>query len=241
MTAVNIFRLGDSVVVMTDGAHYLPDGTIGRLGEKTICFPDSPAVLTSRGRSEFWDQLQNALPAERGSFDSVLSWLPIVVQDVARRSWHQTRQEIAIAGWSNDRARGESYLMFTADHIMGNGRGGTVEVAAFELVELPHFVVSPSPPPSLLAEQGVFGMPAARNFEPIAVGIRIMEAQRRTPPEAYPTPTVGGFIKCDTITKDGVQSEIIHHWREDVVGQPITISPEPASRLNRRQRRALGR
>lgn len=220
MTAINCFRLRKSVIVMTDAAYYDTAGVIGAITDKSVAYPGARTVIAGRGKKGFYDDIVAAdLGAGGATFDSLLRSLPGALREIMADCEVEGRQEVLIAGWSSERNQGESYLMFTEAHKVGNGTGGTVPVPAYSLLPLPAFVAAPSPPPALLATYGLLSPPAGREISAKIEGVKLMEAQRRTLGD-YPYVTVGGFVRAHTITAKGVISQIIHRW-PDVVGQPI--------------------
>jgi hypothetical protein len=228
MTAINCIRLRKSVILMTDAAYYDDEGVIHKITDKSIAYDAQRAAIAVRGRSGFLDELRDAdLGAMCSSFEEMAAKLPAVASEIVERCqgepwWGDARQEIVLAGWSAARKQGESYMLFTQDHVMGDGQGGRLQVPAFELVSLPAMVGAPSVTPELTREYGLNRPPRFGEINPHVEGISLMQAQRRSRADLYYS-TVGGFIRLHTVSFRGVKSEIIHVW-PDAVGSPIRES-----------------
>jgi hypothetical protein len=63
-----------------------------------------------------------------------------------------------------------------------------------------------APQPSYGAiEAAGFVVPKLEKFDPADHGVKLMDAQRRTYPEA-----VGGFMQLSRVTREGISSRIVH-------------------------------
>lgn len=235
MTAINCIRLRKSVLLMTDAAYYDDEGVIQKIADKSIAFDPQRAAIAVRGRSGFLDELGAAdLGSLCSTFEEMVTKLPVVTREIASRAqhepwWGDARQEIILAGWSADRRQGESYALFTQDHVMGDGQGGRLQIPAFELVLLPDMVGAPSVTPELTLEYGLNRRPRFGELNPHVEGISLMQAQRRGRAD-MDFSTVGGFIRLHTVSFRGVKSEIIHVW-PDAVGAPIREGANDANSL----------
>jgi hypothetical protein len=243
MTAVNVIRKPGVIHVLTCGAALAPDGKIVELQSKCVSFPTFPAAAAVTGQNLLLPTFAWYV-ATRGctSFDMMVQRAPewmsaaqATVLDLATKAMVAqgksvfkvpTAYELVLAGWSNERQRMETYLL--AGHDEGSLDGGVTPTRRGEMTETTETDGSVNPPPSAEAMAAVGLTASLDDFDPIVDGVKLMEAQRRTPalvglwhgaPGAH---VVGGYVLHTIVTRDGVRSGIIHRWPDDAIGEVIT-------------------
>jgi hypothetical protein len=65
---------------------------------------------------------------------------------------------------------------------------------------------APQPSDAAISAVG-FQCPEAPGFDPASHGVKLMDAPRRTYPEA-----VGRFMQLSRVTREGLSSHVIHRW-----------------------------
>src|SRR5262245_24795525 len=114
MSALNIVKQRDRVVVVTDGAAYDSEsGVVGAFPTKTIAVPSWPGAVICRGDPLAAPLFAYFLGFRFSYFDSLVSGilkvLPEIRDDVRRVDGNTADQTVIVAGWSRDRDRPEAY------------------------------------------------------------------------------------------------------------------------------------
>lgn len=217
----------DRAFLMADAAVYDRDGIITDIRSKTVLLPHLKAAGTCRGNllplalmpaalEDFasWDDFRPNSPAVFQAMDALIAAV------VPGRFY-----EFCLVGWSDDRGRAE--VVFHATHPQippGFNVGGPTLIS--------DCLIPRGPGLEDLSEVE----PAA--FDPITHGLPALEKSHATladlhcgmEPEPFMAYSVGGFVQCVTITPDGIKSEILREW-PDEIGRPIEPEKEAATCL----------
>ncbi len=208
MTAVNIIQKAGEILVMTDGLGLAKGGP--RETTKVSLLPHLPLLVAVRGNSALAHVLTAKFASEvSGTFEDFLALLPELARklspaiDALQKA--DVPNEIYVVGFSTERSRIESWFMACSDAYAAMGR------PAFT-VHLGDEPMTAAPQPSESAIKAArFECPTARKFDPFGAGIKLMDAQRRTYPEA-----IGRFVQLSRVTRDGISSKIIHRWPNEL-------------------------
>jgi hypothetical protein len=244
VTAINICRQADRVVMVTDGASWSAEtGAIVSFANKTDVVPHLSAAFAIRGPTLAGPLFSHLLGREFENFDEMIAG----IEDALPRmhglcvplfDGHEDI-ELAIAGWSAERNRAESYMMRTSQRVFG---ATPQEVAS--MVErgcyLPEpFTLVPFKGATAWAPQvsenarrvaGIYGVkPEAMGEDDLLRYMRtLLELQRHDlhrPEMGEPFSIVGGFATITTVHSDGtITQRVFHRWTEDCVGERIEPS-----------------
>ncbi|MBS7741481.1 MAG: hypothetical protein KF818_17160 [Chelatococcus sp.] len=217
--------------MLSDSSIYDAEGVLTRFDRKAIPIESWNGVVSSRGH--IWGIVAAFVVAERfPSFDAFIAQsAPLIEREhraaVQRGELHgQTIISIRALGWSEQVDRPRSYTLTSPSplsedpsYVWIDDLDGDVSGYVF------------GPGLSLADDWRLHreGLEPGKDwqpeiFDPVRHGIPLMEAQRRqlTAPRVFPRPfhCVGGEIWCSTVTREGVEQEVIHEW-PDEVGLPI--------------------
>jgi hypothetical protein len=227
---------------VTDGASYLPDGTLVSIAPKAFSIPHWPGVVTGRGTTVMTPLLAWALSAKFATFDAAVagteSVLPGIVEDFNLSPHHC---ELIIAGWSKQRNAPEVYVIKTTgeqpryhsdEHRSEVANGTRYLSEPMRLVRLPDLVAGPKLSPQIMAESGFPGIDLDHEPAEMVERLRfVLECQRHDPnPEGKCW--VGGFVQITTVTPDRIEQRILHRWDEDTVGRLIEPAPPDWSQFH---------
>src|SRR4051794_31260127 len=98
MTAINVIRQSNAVHVLTDGAGYKPDGTMGIHAIKAWPIAHLNAVLASRGSAYFVPLLATNAAAAAKSFDHLKSIISALASELA----HDLAPLMQASGFGSD-------------------------------------------------------------------------------------------------------------------------------------------
>jgi hypothetical protein len=235
MTAINVLRLHDRVVLATDGASYDPDdGTVLAFINKAWPVAHWPGVVTCRGDSLAGPLLAFVLGNTFGSFDAFVAGIEGRAEDIHDRVAPYldtvTDVDLVAAGWSADRQRPESFYMrlgsqevpgMTDSQVKEAIAAGSVAPDAYRLTELPRRAFGPN-----VTGLGVVDTDAMDEGELFAFLRDVLERQRADPFDPGngepPFSIVGGHATATVITAEGVSQRVFHRW-PDVVGERIEV------------------
>jgi hypothetical protein len=242
MTAINFVRRRDGLHFITDGASYLLDGTLVAIGSKVHVLEHLPAVIAIRGPTIAGPILSGVFRERYATFDALVDDVEELLPDLYERSLHlfadaQTELEVYIGGWSEARRRYEVYSINTYDQSerlaeYADEIGIETKFAPpFKLLHVDTEVfIAPCLPEGAI-ERG-FGEKPFSSVDAIPIDAfarTILELQRERKLALFPDMPaahyVGGFAEVTTVTRDRVESRVIHRWDDDVVGE--LIEPEP--------------
>jgi hypothetical protein len=238
MTALNIVRQPQhkQILVLSDGASYLPDGQLIGTASKVYPVPSWPGIVAGRGPTLAPALLGQHLALAFPTWDLMVQFaadaLPSMVEACAVMMQSGTI-ELVLAGWSQERNRPETYLIRCDDELPPGSTQADVDAliasggiypGAFELCELPAVVCGPMIRPEARQATGYSGIADHGSSTAALADMRLaLETQRHDPSLAFCC--VGGFALLTTITPDRVNQEIVHRWPEDQIGQLIEPTP----------------
>ena len=222
MSAVNIIRVPDAVHIFTDGASYHADGRLGAVGQKVWPLAHLNAALICRGPHLLMPSLIGRISTVFASFDELVAGI-VQLAMIAFAEHKATLDccelgpdfDLFIAGWSEARGRGESYVV--CSH--------STHVEAWSLAPLDDVALSPF--------NDEFGLWMTANAERLAatdsmseMGAEMMEAQRGIKGDhagkGAPIHGVGGFCQWTMITPCTITTGIVRRW-PDAIGEPLGI------------------
>ncbi|PTE08206.1 hypothetical protein C9427_21395 [Mesorhizobium helmanticense] len=202
----------DSVELLSDGAVYLPDGTLIDIREKVWRSPGLPLAVTGRGSMAFEAYAETILAMSEDSVDAVIERTHTLLEQAKKGVVSSAPCEVLLAGLSETRG---PFLAFfsTADvypqfepfilHDVGPDFGGGNALTAEEIAALPS------------AEEGLG-----------KCGVALFETMRGKPglnPAAPHMPAIhgiGGHIDLTVINANGATTTRLHEW-PDVIGEKI--------------------
>jgi hypothetical protein len=206
-----------TVHLLTDAAETsLSDGVVGAIHCKQIV-TRCGAVVAGMG---LWSPTLRfaKLADERAKTFNELVTLAPELWNVARAplpaSTRGTPYAMLLAGWSMERARVEMHVLqeigadsgFTSDLLIyATGPAETDRCRAFTDMFSRCFSEDP------------------KQFDPFRDGIAFMQEMRRNHLRKFEQsegPAVGGYITYSAVTREGVETTVIHEW-PDMVGQKI--------------------
>lgn len=234
MTAVNIIRQSEQIIIVTDGAGYDAEGFVRAPLLKCNALPHLRAAVATRGGDHIlpW---ATAVLGKCGSFDEVIrtgadrlremhDHLPDLFPGAVEHEY-----QVLIAGWSEGQDKPMSYGLTT---IESEAQGWT----AWEWHELPADCIGPFPEPEHLEASGLTRLTSMEQFDPVRHGIALLDAQRAS---AYPTMAsdqsdeeaprhhlIGVFGLLTIVNRTGVMQQVIKHW-PDRMAERIDLSSEP--------------
>jgi hypothetical protein len=238
MTALNIVRQPQhkQILVLSDGASYLPDGQMIGTASKIYPVPSWPGIVAGRGPSLAPALLGQHLALAFPTWDSMVQLvedaLPAMV-DACAVLMQSGTIELVLAGWSQERERPETYLIRCDDELPPGATQADVDAliadggiypGAFELCELPAVVCGPMIGHEAKQVTGYTGIAEHGSSVAALADMRLaLETQRHDP--TLPFCCVGGFALLTTITPDKINQEIVHRWSEDQIGELIEPAP----------------
>lgn len=222
MTAFLTIRLEDQLLFFSDGVGYDDEGVVQRIGPKVMLRPDLPAIIGSRGSSEFTD----ILPAFHGwvSFDDLVERIPedgahvFSIMKEHRGPDDPPSAQVWLAGWS------ESAQRFALKLIEFRADGG--EALPLTDVDRP-CMYQPAPSEEACRKVGFRdGKPTIRSNQGLEAIVQdaviFMHAQRLTKnvihhlPDAPHGSMAGGFVQLSIITRSSLSSMIVHRYPDEI-------------------------
>lgn len=215
MTAINIITTPAAIHMLTDGASYLADGTLGALSSKVYPLPHLSAVLSVRG-PHMMLPLVGATLSMADSFDDLVAGLADAVRGVVD-AWGGLLTmcdigadfDLVVAGFG---AAGPAAYVLTSKERDG--------VPAWKAHRLGPFVAMPwDAATEARVEHGL--TLAEREGElddPEGFLLRVVEAQRRFHEDGRHG--VGGFAQCTVLDRQGISSRVVRRW-DDVMGERL--------------------
>lgn len=224
MTALNLWVQPDAAHLITDAAHYAPDGNVRWFGPKVLCFSEAGVALSSRGHitAARLRQLYDATGATTKA--EIIGAMKFVAETAKAQN---------AAAFPDAETVGMSDFSLTAIawddqsdkpiawHIGTGGVGLMPGMDPLVIYRGGHGWMSPH-----LEDLGALDWDA---LEPDIDGARILTMQREMPIECPWGPKfhmVGGYGEATTLTRTGIVQRRIIEWPEDEVGKPIRPQPD---------------
>jgi hypothetical protein len=200
MTAINIIRADESAVhVVTDGAHWLADGTVSGFAPKVYPVPHLSMAICGRGEAERIRVTGEQLVMRSESFDAAVGLagrcLP-AVRDACRGN----PMELFLVGWSD---RHRQFDVVVLDTRCGLTRYDGEAVIGPAVADVR--IADPSDDARFCASL-----------------VDLVHRQRLVKSGHS---LAGGFVQLTTITRGQVVQRILHRW-PDEIGKRIEVAPE---------------
>lgn len=235
------------IVVLTDGAHYTPDGLV--VGVSTKGFPVSswPGFAVGRGPSIGALNLAAALAIKLPTFDDVIEHaeelMPSLVAelDLSGFDGDTTTIELVMTGFSKRRGAPEAYVVRTTDalppgmtradldaFIAAESLAGreTFFPKAFKMIRLDDVVCAPIVDKELRRQSGYCGVDKDDPLDQVTTDMLMaIECQRQQLDPGNGRSIVGALACLTIITPDGIEQRIVKRWESDVIGQYIEPRP----------------
>jgi hypothetical protein len=144
MSAINVIRQRDRVVLVTDGAVWdVNAGIVVGFPTKAAAIPSWPGVLATRGNPLCMPLFAHFLGMRFKTFDEAIAGIEATISDIhaeVKRLCRNgdTDSPIVIAGWSHKRRGPEAYAIRLADDLVGGTVEETAEVVA-EAIQPPKY------------------------------------------------------------------------------------------------------
>lgn len=222
--------------MMVDAAAYQRDGTlVGNNVSKCVAMPTIAAAISCTGPVTIGAYFSLKLPQEFTSFDDLVACADDVLPGMFREFAARERDGDAfstlyVIGWHEKESRPAAYAMdmwtddsTRIDQVLDNGtNAASAQAQRFKLNEQ-LFAGSPLPGADLIAAAGLKIPDDVNDVDPELDLLHVMEIQRHEEIEgAY---WVGGKAVLTSIDHRGITQRVVHHWKEDQIGQPITPLP----------------
>lgn len=220
----------DCVQILSDAAHYLPDGTVVDIRSKVRTSRFVPLAVTSVGSSNLGDAVCGSIIelSEVGNFDLTILMAEELVSRLAGNTPPGHDLMVIISGISENRGP----CHFIASTISPNA-----DIPAFALVHpgtrdwgngVSDIDVELAAVGATPAVAQALGPDFLRQYGATLAGM--MRRKKMTNwmvPGNVPLHGIGGFLELTTISASGCTVETIHAWPEDRIGQKI----RPAQQL----------
>ena len=242
MSSILALRQREAAHLATDAANYLqPSGILTSVNAaKCIALPTLHAAVSSTGPAGLGAFIGHALTLRCDSFDDVIrrgeELLPAIVEE-----YREYRDDLCatlyVIGWSQDQRRPGAFSM----DVWSDGSARAAQVLENSANKRPErfkfteqvLAGTPIPGPDLLAAAG-FRVPDDLDvMDPANDLLHLLEIQRHE--QIEDRFWVGGKAVLTTVDGDGIGQRVIHHWREDQVGELISPLPIDWSRWRRRE------
>jgi hypothetical protein len=229
MTAINVVRQKRAVHIISDGVVCDHNGIVCEIGPNAFALPHLPAALAIRGASHFMPFLSHRLSRECHSFDDLLIKIVRAAQEVHMSfpmalgnlgfGSIEPDFDLVAVGWSNSRAAPTGYLVSSHDRVVARG----LTANAWQLIELPDVLIAPPIAEHQITATGWQVPYSADSFRPDIDGLALLKAQRLSRRAADASfgargyvYVVGGFVQVTSVSSNGVNSEIVHRWPDEL-------------------------
>jgi hypothetical protein len=222
VTAINVIQRPHAVHMLTDGAAYLPDGTLGLATQKVVAVAHLSAAFSARGPRLFMPLVGEHIAGAFKSFDEMVEGIIEVVRAASRDYLplfdlcaHGPTFQMVIAGWSTARRKPETYVL--------TDNGEKLGIPSWKLQPFGALLVMPWDEDTA-ARIRLTKEEMAGRLDPVRDGLRILEAQRFAKAiqgrETEAAHGVGGFAQLTTITAENITTRILKRW-PDLVGEKL--------------------
>lgn len=219
MTAINVFRHADRVVMLTDSAFLERDGRLHSPAPKVYAMPHLSAVMAVRGIRALSMMLADFISPMAQSYDELSETMPGKLRDLWRpvkKKWEEDSRagpgggdfELVVAGISE--SSGPNCYALTSTGMNG--------LRPWERVDLDYAV---SPVDGSMGPECVKDL-IHRYADSAAISLMLAQRNVRTVygSSELPICTVGGFIQETIVTRQSISTRVIHRW-PDVIGEKI--------------------
>lgn len=219
MTAFIIGPYSDRVEILSDGAHYTPDGIVLGTAYKVYASDIVPLAVVGSGAVSDIALMADtilAAAAATGSVDAALKLLAGALSGIGESPNLDTGLRIAIGAISE--AEGPICYVFSTFADPGSAIG------AFELRRMPRvFAQGAAPTGADFASYGALSLESGLERDAVFMFDAMRRQTMTNPanPHREPLHTVGGHIDLTVIRADGITTKRLHTW-PDVVGEKIT-------------------
>lgn len=245
MSAILVLRQRNSVHLLVDTAAYTPDGIlVSNNFAKCSALPTLNAAIACTGPAPLGPYFANHLPYEFASFDELVERgeeiIPTLFEDFAiKQRDGDALSSLYIVGWHDAAQRPAAYTMelwtdesTRMQQVLSNG-----EQAAPERFKLTEQILTGTQPDAERVKAAGLRIPVDENdMRPDLDLLHLMEVQRHEKIEG--AHWVGGKAVLTSIDKQGITQRVLHHWKEDEVGELIT--PPPINWKAWREARTVG-
>ncbi|QJX04737.1 hypothetical protein [Rhizobium brockwellii] len=220
MTGYILKPFFDRVEILSDGANYLPDGTVVDIREKVKTSPILPLAVVGSGSVPVIDVLSDMIFVAAKVTESVDDTLAILAESLsairAKGFAGDSPARMAIGAISE--TRGPLTLFFSTFEDEA--------AAPFELHDRPFgFGQGEYPPPEEMVAAGWSHSAPLAEYGPFL--FEYMRARKRQNP-AYPDAeliySIGGHLDLTVVRSDGYERRLLLTW-PDVVGERIDPNP----------------
>lgn len=223
MTLVYSVAHDDCAQILSDGAHYLPDGTLVDISSKIFASPWIPLAAVSAGSTAAGNAVCEAIVeiSAIGSFDLAITMAAEIVPRMNGMVPEGHDFMLIIAGISETRGPCQfmaltksafdmpAYTLLDAGKEVGSG--AHIDAAALKSIGITPEIAQASGSDFLRSHGGVF-----------ADWARHQKGKNWLIPDDWePIYGIGGFLELTTITPDGCETERLMTWHEDQVGHKI--------------------
>jgi hypothetical protein len=235
MTAINVITQRDRMIIMTDGAWYDASGVVTSISPKVHLLAHIGAVVAVRGGGS--QLASNVIEfvtkgrAAASNFDELVVLGTVSIKHIHEMMMAQglffddsPDMDFVLCGWSPSKSAFEAYVIPTAHRAEFDAAG----VKSFTPNRVPDIGFVPVPSPAEFAAVGWTDPESVNAFDPFTHGVRLMEAQRLVVgamdngagKNGVTGHGVGGFVQLTTITREAIETRIIHRW-PDKIGERI--------------------
>ncbi|MDR9782280.1 hypothetical protein [Rhizobium redzepovicii] len=213
----------DRVEILSDGANYLPDGTVTGFREKVMTSPVVRLAVVGSGSVPVIDVLTDMIFVAAKATKSVDDTLAILASalSVIKAEGFAGDGPARMAIGAISETRGPVTLFFSTFDDAD-------EPAAFELHDRPHgFGQGEYPPPEEMVAAGWGHSAPLADYG--AFLFEYMRARKRPNPaypEAEPIYSIGGHLDLTVLREDGCERRRLLTW-PDVIGQEIDPTQPP--------------
>jgi hypothetical protein len=241
MSAINVLVQKDVVSFVTDGAEYDTSGILKAAASRTFALPHIRAVVGVRGPAMMVPTLAYALGAA-ATYDDLKKRIAVMLPDAMShiRTVFTSMGEgvpreiqVFVGGWT-DGGMADAYVM--TDQVAD----GAMTWSLSRIVDL---AMAPCDLPVRQEVRPFLEGRRIEDLDPRNDGVKILDAQRRHATEhdaGRMIHGVGCFGQLTAVYRDGrIVMEVLCHWPEDRIGNPIDPTLAHASLTEHLAKRRL--
>lgn len=244
MSAINIACAPrhSAIFIVADAAIYI-GGVITAFHSKIRNVPKWPGIVAGRGNCYTLDEIARDLSWRFECFDDAVAGIEGALPEIAAQYPFRENVELVICGWSRERSRPESYVIYTTSELPPGVTEKQCQQAetrpSTALTFLPSVGMAPFPEMDIVIAAGFEGVNIDLPASQIIAQMRMLiEIQRQM---SFPNfgHRVGGFATLTTIKPDSIEESVLCHWPEDRVGSKIQPAPVDWARFRQSQLRLI--